>query len=554
MTEQEEFGKIYNLDVVAIPTNKTVVRADYPDQVYKSQRAKFKAVVNEIEALHQKGQPVLVGTVAIETSEMLSDLLKRKGVPHNVLNAKQHEREAGIIAQAGRPGTVTIATNMAGRGVDILLGGNAEGIARERLRKQEVDLATLSEDDPIWLQALAEAKAEVERDRQKVLEAGGLHVLGTERHEARRIDNQLRGRSGRQGDPGTSRFFVALDDDLMRRFGGQSVAGIMERFGLEEDVPIEHGIVSKAIENAQVRVEGYNFDIRKHVLQYDDVVNKQREIIYAQRRQILNEPSMRPTIMGMIEDELRRLVDLITTDNEGGRGQALEREEWDLDALAGEVHKIVPLHERFDPEQWRSLNARELADELVAMAEKAYDEREQSIGEADMRRLERLVMLRVVDNRWIRHLTDLDELREGIGLRAFAQQDPLIAYKREASEMYSELVDSISHDIAYSIFHVQLMTRPPAPPVRQIQTNRSDGGSQQPVRAASKGQLGRNDPCWCGSGKKYKQCHMRDDAGRAPASAPTGVGAPAGQPPAAQQAARNASAPKSQPAKHGKRR
>ncbi len=497
---------------------------------------------------------MLVGTVAIETSEMLSDLLKRKGVPHNVLNAKQHEREAGIIAQAGRPGTVTIATNMAGRGVDILLGGNAEGIARERLRKQEVDLATLSEDDPIWLQALAEAKAEVERDRQKVLEAGGLHVLGTERHEARRIDNQLRGRSGRQGDPGTSRFFVALDDDLMRRFGGQSVAGIMERFGLEEDVPIEHGIVSKAIENAQVRVEGYNFDIRKHVLQYDDVVNKQREIIYAQRRQILNEPSMRPTIMGMIEDELRRLVDLITTDNEGGRGQALEREEWDLDALAGEVHKIVPLHERFDPEQWRSLNARELADELVAMAEKAYDEREQSIGEADMRRLERLVMLRVVDNRWIRHLTDLDELREGIGLRAFAQQDPLIAYKREASEMYSELVDSISHDIAYSIFHVQLMTRPPAPPVRQIQTNRSDGGSQQPVRAASKGQLGRNDPCWCGSGKKYKQCHMRDDAGRAPASAPTGVGAPAGQPPAAQQAARNASAPKSQPAKHGKRR
>jgi preprotein translocase subunit SecA len=531
-----------------------VVRADYPDQVYKSQRAKFRAVVNEIEALHQKGQPVLVGTVAIETSEMLSELLKRKGVPHNVLNAKQHEREAGIIAQAGRPGTVTIATNMAGRGVDILLGGNAEGIARERLRKQEVDLATLSEDDAVWLQALVEAKGEVERDRKKVLDAGGLHVLGTERHEARRIDNQLRGRAGRQGDPGTSRFFVALDDDLMRRFGGQSVAGIMERFGLEEDVPIEHGIVSKAIENAQVRVEGYNFDIRKHVLQYDDVVNKQREVIYAQRRQILNEPSMRPTIMGMIEDELRRLVDLITTDIEGGRAQALEREEWDLDALAGEVHKIVPLHERFDPEQWRSLNARELADELVAMAHKAYDEREQAVGEADMRRLERLVMLRIVDNRWIRHLTDLDELREGIGLRAFAQQDPLIAYKREASEMYGELVDSISHDIAYAIFHVQLMTRPPAPPVRQIQTNRSEGGSQQPARASSKAQLGRNDPCWCGSGKKYKQCHMRDDAGRAPATSASGAGAPGGQPPAAQQAARNASAPKAPPPKHGKRR
>ncbi len=552
LTEQEEFGKIYNLDVVAIPTNKPVIRADYPDQVYKSQRAKFRAVVNEIEALHQKGQPVLVGTVAIETSEMLADLLKRKGVPHNVLNAKQHEREAGIIAQAGRPGTVTIATNMAGRGVDILLGGNPDGIARERLRKQEIDLATLKEDDPVWLQALAEAKAEVERDRKKVIDAGGLHVLGTERHEARRIDNQLRGRSGRQGDPGSSRFFVALDDDLMRRFGGQSVAGIMERFGLEEDVPIEHGIVSKAIENAQVRVEGYNFDIRKHVLQYDDVVNKQREVIYAQRRQILSEPSMRPTIMGMIEDELRKLVDVITTDNESGKAIPLEREEWDLDALAGEVNKIIPLHERFDPEQWRTLNARELADELVAMAERAYDEREQAIGEADMRRLERLVMLRIVDNRWIRHLTDLDELREGIGLRAFAQQDPLVAYKREASEMYGELVDSISHDIAYSIFHVQLMTRPPAPPVRQMVTNRSEGASQ-PARASNKGQLGRNDPCWCGSGKKYKQCHMREDAGRAPATAPAGAGAP-GQPPPAQQAARNASAPKAQPAKHGKRR
>jgi preprotein translocase subunit SecA len=553
MTEAEEFGKIYNLDVMAIPTNKPVIREDYADQVYKSQRAKFRAVVNEIESLHQKGQPVLVGTVAIETSEMLSDLLKRKGVPHNVLNAKQHEREAGIIAQAGRPGTVTIATNMAGRGVDILLGGNPDGIARERLRKQEVDLAALSEEDPVWLQALTEAKVEVERDRKKVIDAGGLHVLGTERHEARRIDNQLRGRAGRQGDPGSSRFFVSLDDDLMRRFGGQNVANIMERFGLEEDVPIEHGIVSKAIENAQVRVEGYNFDIRKHVLEYDDVVNKQREIIYAQRRQILNEPTMRPTIVGMVEDELRKLVETITTDAESGRPQALERDQWDLDALAGEVNKIVPLHERFDPEQWRSLNAKDLADELVAMAEQAYDEREKSIGEADMRRLERLVMLRIVDNRWIRHLTDLDELREGIGLRAFAQLDPLVAYKREASEMYGDLVDSISRDIAYTIFHVQLMTRPAPPPVRQIQTNRSDSGSQ-PARASAKGQVGRNDPCWCGSGKKYKQCHMREDQGRAPATAAAGAGAPGGQPPAAQQAARNAAAPKQHPSKQGKRK
>ncbi len=310
MTEQEEFYKIYTLDVVAIPTHRTVIRTEFSDAVYKSGTAKYRAVVNEIEELHKKGQPVLVGTVAIETSEMLSEMLKRKGVPHNVLNAKQHEREAGVIAQAGRPGTVTIATNMAGRGVDILLGGNADGLARERLRREGVDLAALGEDDPVWLAALAQAKAEVEADRQKVLAAGGLHVLGTERHEARRIDNQLRGRAGRQGDPGSSRFYVGLDDDLMRRFGGQSVSSLMDRLKLDEDMPIEAGLVSKAIESAQVRVEGYNFDMRKHVLEYDDVVNKQREVIYNQRRQILSEPTMRPTIMGMVEDEMTSLVQM----------------------------------------------------------------------------------------------------------------------------------------------------------------------------------------------------------------------------------------------------
>ena len=297
LTEAEEFYKIYRLDVVAIPTHRTVIREDLPDQIFKSEQAKYRAVVNEIAELHKKGQPVLVGTVAIETSEMLSELLKRKGVPHNVLNAKQHEKEAGIITQAGRPGTVTIATNMAGRGVDILLGGNADGMAREKLRKQEIDLAALSESDPVWVAALAEAKAACEADRAKVLAAGGLHVLGTERHEARRIDNQLRGRSGRQGDPGSSRFFISLEDDLMRRFGGQGVANIMDRLKIDEDMPIEHGLVSKAIESSQIRVEGYNFDIRKHVLEYDDVVNRQRELIYTQRRQILSEPTMRPTIM-----------------------------------------------------------------------------------------------------------------------------------------------------------------------------------------------------------------------------------------------------------------
>jgi preprotein translocase subunit SecA len=547
-TESEEFGKIYNLDVVAIPTHKTVIRVDYPDMIYKSQRSKYKAVVSEIEELHKQGQPVLVGTVAIETSEMLADMLKRRGVPHNVLNAKQHEKEAGIIAQAGRPGTVTIATNMAGRGVDILLGGNPDGVARERLRRDGVDLAALSEDDPIWLNALAEAKAACEVDRQRVVAAGGLHVLGTERHEARRIDNQLRGRSGRQGDPGSSRFYIALEDDLMRRFGGQSVSGLMERLGMEEDVPIEHNLVSKAIENAQVRVEGYNFDIRKHVLEYDDVVNKQREIIYSQRRQILSEPTMRPTIMGMVEDELRALVGTFTGDTGGRSAQVLDRNSWDLATLAAEVAKIFPLPagEAKSPESWRQMTPAQIGDHLVELAEQAYDAKEASLGPEMMRQLERLLMLRAVDVRWVRHLTDLDELREGIGLRAYGQQDPLVAYKREAHEMYQDLVASVSHDIVSSIYHAQFMVRPPVP-VRQIQTNRGDGSAPQTVH--SKKALGRNDPCWCGSGKKYKVCHMRSDQGR------SGDGNQPSKPPAAAATGGSGTAPpsgKGQPHAKGK--
>ena len=543
LTEAEEFYKIYRLDVVAIPTHRTVIREDLPDQIFKSEQAKYRAVVNEIADLHKKGQPVLVGTVAIETSEMLSELLKRKGVPHNVLNAKQHEKEAGIITQAGRPGTVTIATNMAGRGVDILLGGNADGMAREKLRKQDIDLAALSESDPVWVAALAEARAACETDRAKVLAAGGLHVLGTERHEARRIDNQLRGRSGRQGDPGSSRFFISLEDDLMRRFGGQGVASIMDRLKIDEDMPIEHGLVSKAIESSQIRVEGYNFDIRKHVLEYDDVVNRQRELIYTQRRQILSEPTMRPTISGMVEDELRSLVEVFTTDaNPGGKTVALDRSEWDLAGLGIEVMKVMPLPKGANPESWRALTAPELADHLVELAEATYDAKEARLAAQtdapSMRDLERAIMLRAVDNRWVRHLTDLDELREGIGLRAFAQQDPLIAYKKEAHEMYQEFVASIARDIVYAIYHVEF-TRPAAP-VRQIQTNRGDGGGQpQPARSSGK-TIGRNDPCWCGSGKKYKQCHMRSDEGRAPAPAGGGqpqptVGQPAKQPAAKQQ-------------------
>ncbi len=530
LTEAEEFLKIYNLDVVAIPTHKSVIRANYPDQIYKTQEGKFRAVIGEIAELHKKGQPVLVGTVSVETSEMLSEWLRRKAVPHNVLNAKQHEKEAGVIAQAGHSGTVTIATNMAGRGVDILLGGNADGIARERLRHDGVDLAALAKDDPLWAEALERAKAEVEVDRQKVLAAGGLHVLGTERHEARRIDNQLRGRAGRQGDPGSSRFFISLEDDLMRRFGGQNVAGLMDRLGLEEDMPIEHNLINKAIENAQVRVEGYNFDIRKHVLEYDDVVNKQREVIYNQRLQILTEPTMRPTIQGMVEDEIQATVNSMLADPSLGQGRTLEHKDWDLTAIAVELSKIFPLPKAENVEHWRSMNADQLSDYLVDLAAKVYDEKEASMGAENMRQLERLVMLRDVDSRWVRHLTDLDELREGIGLRAFAQVDPLIAYKKEAHQMYQELLASISQDIVHAIYHAQLMVMPAAIPVQRMQTNRSDGGGQpQPVRSAK--QIGRNDPCWCGSGKKYKQCHMRSDQGLEPAPAGSADGARAASKP-----------------------
>jgi preprotein translocase subunit SecA len=542
-TEKEEFAKIYGLDVMVIPTHRSVIREDYADQVYKTQRGKFKAVANEIEELYRLGQPVLVGTVAVETSEMLSGMLRGRGIPHNVLNAKQHEKEAGIIAQAGRSGTVTIATNMAGRGVDILLGGNPEGLARERLRKSGVDLTTLTEHDPTWQATLAQVKAECEADRHKVVTLGGLRVLGTERHEARRIDNQLRGRSGRQGDPGSSRFYMSLEDDLMRRFGGQGVAGLMERLGMEEDVPIEHNLISRAIESAQVRVEGYNFDIRKHVLEYDNVVNKQREVIYNQRRQILSEPTMRPTIMGMVEDELRALAEQFTGH--------LAQENWDLAGLAAEVNKIFPLPKEEKPGNWRRFAASELADHLVALAEQTYDAKEKALGAEQMRHLEKLVMLRAVDNRWVRHLTDLDELREGIGLRAIAQQDPLIAYKKEAHEMYQELVAAITHDIVGAIYHAQLMVRPAPPP--RIYTSRGDGSGAQPARRAASRtgpggakELGRNDPCWCGSGKKYKHCHMREDQGRgsdgsATAKAQTratAVPAPGGKPPAKRQPAR----------------
>ncbi len=540
-TEEEEFQRIYNLTVLAIPTYKPIIRVDHTDIVYQTTKAKFKAVIEEIAEANKAGQPVLVGTVAIETSELISKLLERRGVTHEILNAKNHEREATIIAQAGRPNAVTIATNMAGRGVDILLGGNPEGLAREQLRREQIELVEIPQhdwndsldmlkkgQDPTkkyperWAEVLAEKWHDVIRDRELVKGLGGLHVLGTERHEARRIDNQLRGRSGRLGDPGSSRFYICLEDDLIRRFAGERMASIMDRLGVEEDLPIEAGLISKAIENAQTKVEGYNFDIRKHVLQYDEVVNEQRETIYAERQRILNEPSLQTTITTMIEDEVEGLVAQFT---------ATEFEdEWDLAGLGQALGGIFPLPEGFDIAEWAEEKIQVVADEAVKMAWTVYNQKEQELGEENLREAERQIMLWAVDNRWVRHLTDLDHLREGIGLRAFAQVDPLVAYKQEAFRMYQELMVDIRSDIVKAVFSLQKRVEPQITTsiARNIRTNRSGaggngGGRPSPARKSAT-EVGRNDPCWCGSGKKYKHCHAKSDAksGVPAAKSPTG--------------------------------
>jgi len=512
-TEAEEFSKIYKLDVTSIPTHRPMIRVDHPDLVYKTEAAKFQAVAKEIEELNKRGQPVLVGTVSVEKSELLAEILKRKGVSCQVLNAKQHEREAGVIAQAGRSKAVTIATNMAGRGVDILLGGNPEGVARERLRRQGIDLTSVAPEE--WEAALAEARQECSRDHERVVALGGLHIIGTERHEARRIDNQLRGRAGRQGDPGASRFYVSLEDDLMRRFGGQSIAGIMDRLGVEEDVPIEHRLVSRAIENAQIKVEGYNFDVRKHVLEYDDVVNQQRELIYEQRRLILRESNLKPIILEMVHEQ----IDALLRTHLG----AEIRDEWDFSGLHGALRGFVPLPPTENVETWQSLPYDDIAQRLHEAADEAYAERERQMGPETMRQLERLVMLHTVDDLWVHHLTALDELREGIGLRAYGQRDPLVEYKREAHEMFAELTDTIRHNIAYTIFRAQIVRQEP---LRQREMHTNAPTEAPTPRRSSGAHVGRNDPCPCGSGKKYKNCCMHKEGGAKPAARPP---VPAGQ-------------------------
>ncbi len=676
-TEKEEFRKIYNMDVVVLPTNveyramfgdlvarevpvrelsgitfagvlngrddipvtvyesrdgreRYYRRLDLEDVVYRTEEAKFRAVVAEIEALHRAGRPVLVGTTAIETSERLSRMLRARGIPHNVLNAKYHEQEAVIIAQAGRSGAVTIATQMAGRGVDILLGGNPEGLAREWLRQEGYDLTTIRQahwneavemlrrgQNPTerfperWAEVLAKAWADCAEDRKRVVALGGLHVLGVERHEARRIDNQLRGRSGRQGDPGSSRFYLSLEDELMRRFGADRVQDLMVRFGMDDETPLEFGLLSRTIESVQKRVEGFNFDLRKHVLEYDDVVNKQREVIYAQRREVLTKRDLRDQVLRMVREEVEGLIALHCPGN--------DPEEWDLKGLLAELRSFFPLPPDADPVLWAKRSREEIWESLIRQAERAYDDLNRALGyqvyrdmvqqdvtlallkasnnplwrliyqqvvehlsaEPDeatasqpLRHLpdplkerveagfleavrvfrDRQVILNAVDNLWVRHLTDLAILQEGIGLRAYGQQNPLVAFKKEAHEMYQALLARIQSQVARTLFLVPQaavqprrarplqMVRPgaPAPAAAQPAPPRpSPGGprprpasaparpqptpSGAPSPASAPRKLGRNDPCWCGSGKKYKNCHLRQDleSGRVPVIPPS---------------------------------
>ncbi len=501
-TEAEEFEKIYDLEVTMIPTHKPVIRADREDSVFMTEKAKFDAIVEQIRTLQAKGQPVLVGTVAIETSERLSNALNRAGIPHEVLNAKQHFREAPIIAQAGAPGAVTIATNMAGRGVDILLGGNPDGMAREKLRRSGVEVTEATPQQ--WQEVLAEAKQECAANREKVLEAGGLFVLGTERHEARRIDNQLRGRSGRQGDPGESRFYLSLEDDLILRFGGDRVKGLMDRLDLPEDMPIEHGMISRTIQQAQVRVEGYNFDIRKHILEYDDVVNRQREVIYEQRHHVLMDNDLADRILNMADDQLGGLCDQYLS------GEYAD--EWDLEELYRQCLTLFPVPAHITAQGWDGLSADEIEAQLREGVRGAYTEKRAELGE-HVAAAERFVVLGAMDTFWRRHLTDLDVLREGIGLMAVAQRDPVVEYKRQAFTIWQTMQDQIQRQTLQNIFRVQI-TDPQRQQVQNIQAGRGGSvqtGRPEPVRATEKDKLGRNDPCWCGSGKKYKACHYRSD-------------------------------------------
>src|SRR5450759_3261020 len=577
MTEGEELHKIYKLEVVAIPTHRPMIREDDSDLVFRNENGKFAALIDEIVELHEQGRPVLVGTVSVEKSERLAEMLARRGIQHEVLNAKFHDKEAPIVAQAGRTGAVTIATNMAGRGTDILLGGNPAGLASEMLHRRGLNPAEV--DKETYDEALAEAKRICDEGHERVVTVGGLHIIGTERHDSRRIDNQLRGRAGRQGDPGSSRFYLSLEDDLMKRFASERVAGLMERLGLEDDVAIESRIVSKTIESAQTRVEGYNFDIRTRVVEFDDVINKQRETIYAERDKVLRNEDLTETTNAFLDEEVDALLATYCT--------AEIPDDWNMEGLAAALHAMgLEGPGTSEDELWEIGGREALAGHLRELADAKLEEKTAEVGAEDWSMIERLVLLRTVDSLWIEHLTELDDMRRGIGLRGYAQQDPLNEFKKEAFNLYDQLSDLIRHQVATTIFRVSVVRQPStptadeaelaaslaagaaavrsagaagaagaatqpsvsdtaptsatfsgdgastssarpsgpspatvaaarnlpaAPALRAMQERLGDEARTDSARGANPAaaKLGRNNPCYCGSGLKFKKCHGR---------------------------------------------
>ena len=524
MTEESEFQEIYKLDVVEIPTNKPMIRKDNLDIIYKNEDAKFRAVIADIKKAHEKGQPVLIGTVSIDKSEKLSKLLDKEGIPHEVLNAKYHEKEAQIIAQAGKFGAVTIATNMAGRGTDIMLGGNSEYLAKQEMRKlkytdEEIeDAAAHNETDDKAILSAREKFNELEKkfdneikeEKEKVIEAGGLKIIGTQRHESRRIDNQLRGRSGRQGDPGESRFYIGLDDDLMKIFGGDIVKKVCNTLGADEDMPIESRLISKAVENAQKKVEGRNFSIRKNVLQYDDVMNVQRTVIYEQRRDVLDGMNLKESILKMMDSVVELIVDSHIVDGEEVNKESIAQ---DIETNLGISDVAALKTEKFDR------NA--LVDELIAKVHEIYASKETEFGEENLRELERVVMLKIVDQKWMDHIDNMDELKKGIGLRGYGQQDPVVQYRLEGTEMFDDMIEDIRMDVVKILLNI----RKKEGPVERTETTKVTGASLEDTAinlvdgnisekeggmnktVVNEGpKVGRNDPCPCGSGKKYKNC------------------------------------------------
>ncbi len=498
-TEAVEFKKIYDLDVMVIPTNMPMIRDDHPDVIYKSEREKFHAVVDEIRELNNKGQPVLVGTISIEKSETLSRMLKKRGVKHHVLNAKHHQKEAEIVAQAGRKHAVTISTNMAGRGTDIILGGNPEFLALDKSGK---DVHSEKYQETLW-----KMKDLCVLEKEEVIDLGGLHILGTERHESRRIDNQLRGRSGRQGDPGSSRFFLSLEDDLLRIFGSERISTVMDKLGMEEGQPIEHKLVSKAIENAQRKVEGHNFDIRKHLLEYDDVMNKQREVIYKERREVIGSDTLKESVREITEELTEEITDIYADDKS-------YPDEWNIKGLKEAIYKQFSIHMSLDNIPVDSLTREKLVELVTAQTRDYYDRKEVKFGETAMRQLEKMLYLHAIDSQWKDHLFGMDHLKEGIGLRGYGQKDPLREYQREGYEMFMDMIERIKADTVEKLYRIELANDDDVssmvPVTRQrFYLSRGEEASapakKEPIMRKTK-KTGRNEPCPCGSGKKYKKC------------------------------------------------